>query len=136
MVSIHKGQSNQMKFFDKWFYRKARWCWHRASIEYPELKAEQDCLDKQSKSYNGAEVGISSNTRLIDRDIESDVDLERPIRFKVATAEGGMIVEVSTYDEKKDRNIVKHHIIPDDTEDKAAAIARIVSWEFLRRPQQ
>jgi hypothetical protein len=121
-----------MKFFDKWFYRKARWCWHRASIEYPELKAEQDFLDEQSKSHNGLEVCIP--TRLIDRDSESGVDLERPIRFKVAAAEGGMIVEVSTYDEKKDRSIVKHHIIPDETEDKAAAIARIVSWEFLRRP--
>lgn len=123
-----------MKFFDRWFYRKARWCWHRASIEYPELKAEQDCLDEQSKSYNGSEVCVP--TRLIDRDSGPDVDLERPIRFKVAAAEGGMIVEVSTYNEKKDRNIVKHHIIPDETEDKAAAIARIVSWEFLRRPQQ
>ena len=121
-----------MKFFDRWFYRKARWCWHRASIEYPELKAEQDCLDEQSKSYNGSEVCVP--TRLIDRDSGPDVDLERPIRFKVAAAEGGMIVEVSTYDEKKDRSIVKHHIIPDETEDKAAAIARIVSWEFLRRP--
>ena len=126
-----------MKFFDKWFYRKARWCWHRASIEYPELKAEQDCLDEQSKNYNGSEVCISTSTlRIRDRDSESEVDLERPIRFKVAAAEGGMIVEVSTYDEKKDRSITKHHIIPDEVEDKAAAIARIVSWEFLRRPQQ
>ena len=123
-----------MKFFDKWFYRKARWCWHRASIEYPELKVEQDFLDEQSKSYNGAEVRSTSTLRIRDRDSDSDVDLERPIRFKVAAAEGGMIVEVSTYDEKKDRSIVKHHIIPDETEDKAAAIARIVSWEFLRRP--
>ena len=121
-----------MKFLDKWFYRKARWCWHRAGIEYPELKAEQDFLDEQSKSHNGLEVCIP--TALIDRALESNVDLERPIRFKVAAAEGGMILEVCVYDEKKDRNIVKHHIIPDDVEDKAAAIAKIVSWEFLRRP--
>ena len=119
-----------MKFFDQWFYRKARWCWHRAGIAHPELKAEQDFLDEQSKSYNGSDVCV----RIRDRDSESEVELERPIRFKVAVAEGGMIVEVSTYDEKKDRNIVKHHIIPDETDDKAAAIARIVSWEFLRRP--
>jgi hypothetical protein len=124
-----------MKFFDKWFYRKARWCWHRAGIAYPELKAEQDYLDERSKSHN-EEVCISTSTlRIRDRDSDSEVDLERPIRFKVAAAEGGMIVEVSVYDDKKDRNIVKHHIIPDDVEDKAAAIARIVSWEFLRRPQ-
>jgi hypothetical protein len=121
-----------MKFLDRWFYRKARWCWHRAGVAYPELKAEQDYLDKQVKSYNGAEVLMR------DRDspvcVSNEIDLERPIRFKVAAAEGGMIVEVSSYDPKTDRSITKHHIIPDETEDKAAAIARIVSWEFLRRP--
>ena len=124
-----------MKFFDRWFYRKARWCWHRAGVVYPELKAEQDYLDKKTKapsSLNGSD--------LIERDstvcVSNEIDLERPIRFKVAAAEGGMIVEVQTYDSKNDRSITKHHIIPDETEDKAAAIARIVSWEFLRRPQQ
>jgi transposase InsO family protein len=121
-----------MKWFDRWFYRKARWCWHRAGVTYPELKAEQDYLDKNYKVLNSL-----NGSDLIDRDsvvcVSDSIDLERPIRFKVAAAEGGMIVEVSTYDEKKDRSIVKHHVIPDDIEDKAAAIARIVSWEFLRR---
>lgn len=118
-----------MKFFDKWFYRKARWCWHRAGVEYPELKAEQDFMDehgkKKGRQYTGQDIACTSD----------DIDLERPIRFKVAAAEGGMIVEVQTYDQKNDRSITKHHIIPDETEDKAAAIAKIVSWEFLRRPQ-
>ena len=122
-----------MKFFDKWFYRKARWCWHRAGIAYPELKAEQDYLDESSNSHRNdnsislerESVGCVSN--------EIDLGLASPIRFKVAGAEGGMIVEVSTYDQKNDRTITKHHIISDDVEDKSVAIARIVSWEFLRR---
>ena len=123
-----------MKFFDKWFYQKARWCWHRAGIQYPELKAEQDYLDEKSTSYQ------TKGSDLIDRDlpicVSDDIDLERPIRFKVAAAEGGMIIEVSSYDSKNDRSITKHHIIPDDVEDKSAEIARIVMWEFLRRPHQ
>lgn len=122
-----------MKFFDRWFYRKARWCWHRAGVEHPLLKAEQDYLDKQAKNlYSDDKVPVRDRDSTVS--ISDDIDLARPIRFKVAAAEGGMIVEVQTYDSKKDRSITKHHIIPDETEDKAAAIARIVSWEFLRRP--
>ena len=121
-----------MKFFDKWFYRKARWCWHRAGVEHPLLKAEQDYLDKQAKNlHSDDKVPVRDRDSTVS--ISDDIDLARPIRFKVAAAEGGMIVEVQTYDSKKDRSITKHHIIPDETEDKAAAIARIVSWEFLRR---
>ena len=122
-----------MKFLDKWFYRKARWCWHRAGVVYPELKAEQDYLDKQAnKLYSNDKISPIERDSTVS--INDDIDLARPIRFKVAAAEGGMIVEVQTYDSKKDRSITKHHIIPDETEDKAAAIAKIVSWEFLRRP--
>jgi len=122
-----------MKFFDRWFYRKARWCWHRAGVEHPLLKAEQDYLDKQAKNlYSDDKVPVRDRDSTVS--ISDDIDLARPIRFKVAAAEGGMIVEVQTYDSKKDRSITKHHIIPDETEDKATAIARIVSWEFLRRP--
>jgi hypothetical protein len=125
-----------MKFLDRWFYRKARWCWHRAGVQYPDVKAEQDYLDKLSQeSKNDSEVMLkqyATNSVVCSSD---EIDLERPIRFKVAAAEGGMIVEVQSYDPKTDRSIHKHHIIPDDVEDKAAAIARIVSWEFLRRPQ-
>jgi len=122
-----------MKFFDRWFYRKARWCWHRAGVVYPELKAEQDYLDKKINNlYSDDKVSLRDRDSTVS--ISDDIDLARPIRFKVAAAEGGMIVEVQTYDSKKDRSITKHHIIPDETEDKAAAIARIVSWEFLRRP--
>jgi hypothetical protein len=122
-----------MKFFDRWFYRKARWCWHRAGVAHPELKAEQDYLDKQAKSHQGVALPIERDSTVC---VSDDIDLERPIRFKVAAAEGGMIIEVSSYDPKTDRSTTKHHIIPDEVEDKAAAIARIVSWEFLRRPSR
>lgn len=126
-----------MKFFDKWFYRKARWCWHRAGQEYPELKAEQDCMDELSDqpSTSVGNKGIKLRDSEVVSTDNSGIDLERPIRFNVAAAEGGMIVEVSSYDHKNDRRITKHHIIPDDVEDKSAAIAKIVTWEFMRRPQ-
>ena len=123
-----------MKFFDKWFYRKARWCWHRAGQEYPELKAEQDCMDELATQDREGIVS-TRDCEKVSCDTSTGIDLERPIRFNVAAAEGGMIVEVSSYDHKNDRRITKHHIISDGVDDKAAAIAKIVSWEFLRRPQ-
>ena len=124
-----------MKFLDKWFYRKARWCWHRAGVVYPELKAEQDYLDEQANNlYSNDKVPVRDRDSVVST--SDEIDLTRPINLKVAAADGGMIVEVRTYDSKNDRSITKHHIIPDETDDKAAAIARIVSWEFLRRPQQ
>ena len=126
-----------MKWFDQWFYRKARWCWHRAGVAYPDVKAEQDYLDKLTmESKNSNEVRLNQYVTEPSVCVSNEIDLERPIRFKVAAAEGGMIIEVSSYDPKTDRSTTKHHIISDDVEDKAAAIARIVSWEFLRRPSQ
>ena len=124
-----------MKFFDKWLYRKVRWCCHRAGIAYPDIKAEQDFMDDAAdlqRSTIGSKIRCEDVTT---SDNSSNIELERPIRFTVAAAEGGMIIEVSTYDQKNDRRITKHHIISDEIDDKAAAIAKIVSWEFLRRPQ-
>ena len=120
-----------MKFFDRWFYRKARWCWHRAGVKYPELKAEQDALDEFAKRDKHQYTGEAIPTPVL-RD-DDDIELEKPIRFKVARAEGGMIVEVTDYDSKTDRRVTKHHIIPSETEDVAGAIAKIVTIEFLRR---
>ena len=124
-----------MKFFDKWFYRKARWCWHRAGSVYPDLKAEQDFLDEAAKGSNQKGRAIYIGEDAVVSDQSTGIELERPIRFNVASAEGGMIVEVTTYDQKNDRRVTKHHIIPNDVDDKAAAIAKIVTIEFLRRPQ-
>lgn len=125
-----------MKWFDRWFYRKARWCWHRAGVAYPEVKAEQDFIDKlSSESKHSNEISLKFNTDSVVC-VSEEISLERPMRFKVAAAEGGMIVEVSYYDAKNDRSITKHHIVADDVADKAHAIAKIVTWEFMKQPQQ
>jgi hypothetical protein len=126
-----------MKWFDRWFYRKARWCWHRAGVAYPEVKAEQDFIDKLSlESNHSNEIELNQYTARSMVCISEEIAFERPMCFKVAAAEGGMIVEVSYYDAKNDRSITKHHIVADDVADKAHAIAKIVTWEFMKQPQQ
>lgn len=38
-----------MKWLDQWFYRKARWAWKRGNYQYPELRLEQDLLDRRAE---------------------------------------------------------------------------------------
>ena len=66
-----------MKFFDRWFYRKARWCWHRAGVAHPELKAEQDYLDKQAKSHQGVALPIERDSTVC---VSNEIDLDQLIR--------------------------------------------------------
>jgi hypothetical protein len=63
---------------------------------------------------------------------DNSVNLPDPLEFKVQTAQGGTIVEVSSWDRKKDEPVVKLHIIPEG-EDIADAIGKIVLMEMLRK---
>jgi hypothetical protein len=60
------------------------------------------------------------------------VDLPTPFNFKIQKATGGTIVEVNHYDRKRDETVVNLHIIPDEVEDVAGAIGRIVTVELLK----
>jgi len=62
----------------------------------------------------------------------SDIDLPSPLRFKVQSATGGTIVEVTHYDRKRDENHVNLHIIPTNTDDIAGEIGRIVTFELMK----
>lgn len=77
-----------------------------------------------------------SRIRLSERDTvvrDSDqVDLPNPFSFKIQKATGGTIVEVNHYDCKRDKTVVNLHIIPDEVEDVAGAIGRIVTIELLK----
>ena len=55
-----------------------------------------------------------------------------PLEFKVQTAQGGTIVEVTSWDKKNEESIVKLHIIPDG-ENIADHVGKIVVMEMLRR---
>lgn len=61
----------------------------------------------------------------------SDVDIEG-MRFCVMPAEGGTIVQMRTYDRRKDESNNKTYIIPDTEQDIAHRIGQIVAMELIR----
>lgn len=122
-----------MKWFDRWFYRKARWCWHRAGQEYPELKAEQDCLDDMGMQDEKRTChSRDEDSALVDRDRDSGtgVNMDNSIRFSVLSCRGGLILEVRVYDRKTHENNTKTYLIPDG-EPIAERIGQYVSMEML-----
>ena len=123
-----------MKWFDRWFYRKARWAWHRAGVEYPGLKAEQDRLDEL-----GSKMGIRE-CYPVERDVaeyttaadNGTVDMGNSIRFNVLPCNGGLVLEVRVYDRKTHENIVKTYLIPEG-EPVAERIGQYVTMEMMQR---
>lgn len=65
-------------------------------------------------------------------DVESGIDLNDPITFRVQAVSGGTLVETRWYDSKKDENERKLHIVTGE-ENLAEAIGRIVTMELLKR---
>ncbi len=61
----------------------------------------------------------------------NDVDIEG-MRFTVMPAEGGTIVQMRTYDRRKDESKNKTYIIPDTEHDIAHRIGQIVALELLK----
>jgi len=128
-----------MKWLDRWFYRKARWCWHRAGIKYPELKAEQDCLDEihDSNGIRDSHVNIPNSrmarTRGEDHMINDSsigVNMDHSIRFNVLSCRGGLVLEVRVYDKKTHEHITKTYLIPEG-EPVAERIGQYVTMEMM-----
>lgn len=61
----------------------------------------------------------------------SDADIEG-MRFTVMPAEGGTIVQMRTYDRRKDESNTKTYVIPETEQDIAHRIGQIVAMELIR----
>jgi hypothetical protein len=60
-----------------------------------------------------------------------DADIEG-MRFTVMPAEGGTIVQMRTYDRRKDESNTKTYVIPEAEQDIAHRIGQIVAMELIR----
>ena len=67
----------------------------------------------------------------IERD-ENDLREEQAINFSIIPAAGGRIVQVRVYDQRKDHNVTKLHIITPE-ENLADSLAQILQIEQLSR---
>ena len=61
----------------------------------------------------------------------SDVDIEG-MRFTVMPADGGTIVQMRTYDRRKDEQNSKTYVIPETEQDIAHRIGQIVALEMFK----
>jgi len=60
------------------------------------------------------------------------IEFSSALRFSVQSASGGTVIEVNTYDSKKDQYGSNLHVIPDG-EDISECIGEIVMIEMLKR---
>jgi len=119
-----------MRWFDQWFYRKARWCLHRAGKEYPGISAEQDYLDEISTRTEKEQCFPTDSVPV--NDSESRVNMDDSIRFNVLPCNGGLVLEVRIYDRKTHENTTKTYLIP-DSEPVAERIGQYVTMEMMQR---
>jgi len=61
----------------------------------------------------------------------TDADIDG-MRFTVMPAEGGTIVQMRTYDRRKDESNIKTYVIPDTDHDIALRVGQIVALELLK----
>ena len=109
-----------MKWFDSFIYR----CLNRARSRDEIQPIGLDEHPKKGRSRLGGAVASV-------RRVEHNYDDESVITFKVYGANGGMIVETSRYDDKRDNEFIRRYVI-DENADTAESIARIVTLEYLR----
>lgn len=61
----------------------------------------------------------------------SDIDMDQSLRFYVLVGQGGVIIQLRSYDNKRDRTNNTTYIIPEG-EDIAARVGEIVSLEIMK----
>jgi len=125
-----------MNWFDRWFYRKARWCWKRAGYQYPELRLEQDLLDRRAEElYQDGNLTLCGDSPVIESDVHNLLD---GLRIDVKKLNGGYVVtfrhphqvnnKSSNYQEPEKNS----HIITDD-QDFYETLSKLMTIELILR---
>jgi len=101
-----------MKWLDNWILRRAKRIRQRGETMVS--------IDREQTS-----IGISM------KEASSIGASRHRMNFVVYRANGGMMVEYTRYDERKDQHLCELHIVHPD-EDLGAALSKIVTFESLK----
>jgi hypothetical protein len=100
-----------MKWLDNWILRRAK-----------RIRNRNETIS----SIDRLQTGIS-----ISEDRPSIGSSRHRMNFVVYRANGGVLVEINRYDERKDQHHCELHIVHPD-EDLGAALGKIVTFESLK----
>lgn len=112
-ASSKQRQGSNMNMFEKWIMRRSM----KIQRKYDEAVPED------TVSYN-------PGSKLISRRGD-DLSDNRPMTFNIYRANGGSIVELRKYDNRKDHWDNQLHVIPDEA-DFTDTLSKIVTLETLR----
>jgi hypothetical protein len=125
-----------MKWFDQWFYRKARWAWKRGNYQHPELRLEQDLLDRRAAEL----YGESSCEGVLVANGEDPAADSDGMRIDIRHVSGGYVVTVR-HDRRENHKSntlhgyqepVRSSYIVTDEQDFDRELCKILSMERLK----
>lgn len=85
----------------------------------------EEATPKRSRRNGKLSVGTST------RRVEHNYDDASVITFKVYGANGGMIVETSRYDDKRDNEQIRRYVIEEGA-NLSESLGKIVTLEYMR----
>jgi hypothetical protein len=107
-----------IKWFNDWFRRKCIEAWeHRDNGDVPLAS---------SRSHNKSNRGLAIEA------VSTQELNSRGINFAVYRAEGGIIIELRSYDDRQDRHYNKLYVIH-DSQNFAEELDKIITVDYLRK---
>jgi hypothetical protein len=122
-----------MKWLDRWFYNKVRWCWQRADIQHPDLKIKNDMLDEVLEKMVGS---TKTSNRHYPQVMVEEHDITDGLRIDIKKLTGGWVVsfrmenpadKLGNYVEPRKSS----HIIRDDL-NFSDELCKLITLEQLR----
>ena len=107
-----------MKWFDRWFYRKAKWAWENK--------------DELESALVGAKIRKQNMSSGMQLAVAEDSSWEDGLRINVKKVIGGFIVSFRSYDRKTDRSSDRHYIITEDQEFEKE-LGKFITMESMRQ---